>query len=156
MKLGAIFKRGANLFKLGVAARKFRKSTTEDQRHWAQNYLIELLGQSRGLPTKVGQFITMDSGDQGLRESLNNSLEPMHFEEVMELIEKAYGQPWDTIFKKLEKSCKPASLGQVHFGKLKDGTEVAVKVQYPDIASTVEAEMDLMGWLPKVGPVAKW
>ena len=89
MKLGAIFKRGANLFKLGVAARKFRKSTTEDQRHWAQNYLIELLGQSRGLPTKVGQFITMDSGDQGLRESLNNSLEPMHFEEVMELIEKA-------------------------------------------------------------------
>ena len=104
MKLGAIFKRGANLFKLGVAARKFRKSTTEDQRHWAQNYLIELLGQSRGLPTKVGQFITMDSGDQGLRESLNNSLEPMHFEEVMELIEKAYGQPWDTIFKKLEKS----------------------------------------------------
>ena len=71
----------------------------------------------------------------------------MPFEEVVELIEKAYGKPWDMVFKKLEKSCKPASLGQVHFGKLKDGTEVAVKVQYPDIASTVEAEMDLMGWL---------
>jgi predicted unusual protein kinase regulating ubiquinone biosynthesis (AarF/ABC1/UbiB family) len=156
MKFGAIFKRGANLLKLGVAARKLRKSTTEDQHHWAQNYLFELLGQSRGLPTKIGQFITMDSDDQTLRETLNNSLEPMPFEEVVELIEKAYGKPWDTVFKKLEKSCKPASLGQVHFGKLKDGTEVAVKVQYPDIASTVEAEMDLMGWLPKVGPVAKW
>ena len=64
MKLGAIFKRGANLFKLGVAARKLRKSTTEDQHHWAQNYLFELLGQSRGLPTKIGQFITMGFSDQ--------------------------------------------------------------------------------------------
>ena len=156
MKLGAIFKRGANLLKLGSAARKLRKSTTEDQRHWAQHYLVELLGQSRGLPAKIGQFITMDTDDQALRESLNNSLEPMPFEEVAELIEKAYGKPWDTVFKKLEKTCKAASLGQVHFGKLKDGTEVAVKVQYPEIASSVEAEMNIMGWLPKVGPVAKW
>jgi predicted unusual protein kinase regulating ubiquinone biosynthesis (AarF/ABC1/UbiB family) len=156
VKLGAIFKRGANLLKLGVAARKLRKSTTEDQRHWAQHYLVELLGQSRGLPTKVGQFMTMDSDDQALRESLNNSLEPMSFEEVEELISQAYGNSWDTIFKKLEESCKTASLGQVHFGKLKDGTEVAVKVQYPGIANTVEAEMNLMGLLPKVGPVAKW
>ena len=154
MKLGAIVKRGTNLLKLGVAARKLRKSTTEDQRHWAQHYLVELLGQSRGLPTKIGQFMTMDSDDQALRESLNNSLEPMSFEEVEELISQAYGK--STVFKKLEKSCKTASLGQVHFGKLKDGTEVAVKVQYPGIANTVEAEMDLMGWLPKVGPVAKW
>ncbi len=44
----------------------------------------------------------------------------------------------------------------MHFGKLKDGTEVAVKVQYPEIAKGVEAELDIMGWLPKVGPVAKW
>lgn len=107
MKFGAIFKRGANLLKLGVAARKLRKSTTEDQHHWAQNYLFELLGQSRGLPTKIGQFITMDSGDQTLRETRNNSLEPMPFEEVVELIEKAYGKPWDTVFKKLEKSVSP-------------------------------------------------
>lgn len=156
MKFGAIFKRGANLLKLGVAARNLRKSTTEDQRHWAQHYLVEILGQSRGLPAKIGQYMTMDSDDQALRESLNNSLEPIPFEEVLELISSAYGKPWDTVFKKLDKSCKTASLGQVHFGKLKDGTEVAVKVQYPEIAMAVEAEMNLMGWLPKVGPVAKW
>lgn len=156
MKFGAIFKRGANLIKVGMAAKKMHKSTSEDQRHWAQHYLVELLGQSRGLPAKVGQFMTMDGNDQALRESLNNSLEPMPFDEVEEQIQKACGKPWDTIFKKLEKTCKTASLGQVHFGKLKDGTEVAVKVQYPEIATTVEAEMNIMGWLPKVGPVAKW
>jgi predicted unusual protein kinase regulating ubiquinone biosynthesis (AarF/ABC1/UbiB family) len=80
----------------------------------------------------------------------------MSYEEVTELINKAYGQPFDNIFKKLDKSAKAASLGQVHFGTLKDGTEVAVKVQYPEIAKGVEAELDIMGWLPKVGPVAKW
>ena len=156
MKLGTFFKRGANLLKLGLAARKIRRSTTKNQRQWAQNYLVELLGQSRGLPTKIGQFMSMDSDEQSLRESLNNSLEPMPFKEVLALIEKAYGKPWDSIFEKLETSCKTASLGQVHFGKLKDGTEVAVKFQYPDIAGTVKAEMDFMGWLPKLGPVAKW
>ncbi|MBT5869118.1 MAG: AarF/ABC1/UbiB kinase family protein [Nitrospinaceae bacterium] len=156
MKFGAILKRGVNLLKLGVAARKLRKSSTEDQHHWAKHYLVELLGQSRGLPAKVGQFMTMDTEDQALRESLNDSLTPMTYEEVLELIEIAYEKPWGAIFKKLDKNCKTASLGQVHFGKLLDGTEVAVKVQYPEIATAVEAEMNLMGWLPKVGPVAKW
>ncbi len=85
----------------------------------------------------------MDADDRVLRESLNNSLEPLPFEEVAELISNACGKPWDTVFKKLEKSCKTASLGQVHFGKLKDGTGVAVKVQYPEIATAVEAEMNL-------------
>ena len=100
--------------------------------------------------------MTMNSDDLPPRESLNNSMKPLPFEEVVKLVGKAYGKPWYTVFRKLEKSCKTASLGQVHFGKLKDGTEVAVKVQYPEIAREVEGKMNLMGWLPKVGPVSKW
>ena len=34
-----------------------------------------------------------------------------------------------------------ASLGQVHRAKLQDGTEVACKLQYPDMTSTVEADL---------------
>jgi predicted unusual protein kinase regulating ubiquinone biosynthesis (AarF/ABC1/UbiB family) len=148
------FKRGANLLNLGLAARRIKKSTTEDQRQWAKQYLFELLGKSRGLPTKIGQFMSMD--DMSSLESLTNSLDPMPYEEVIELLNNAYGEPYNSIFIKLDKSAKAASLGQVHFGRLKDGTEVAVKVQYPEIAKDVETELDIMGWLPKVGPVAKW
>ena len=148
------FKRGVNLLKLGLAARQIKKSTSDEQRQWAKQYLVELLGKSRGLPTKIGQFMTMD--DPSFRESLTNSLVPMPYEEVTELLDKAYGEPFDTVFKKLDKSAKVASLGQVHFGKLKDGTEVAIKVQYPEIAKGVEAELDIIGWMPKFGPVAKW
>ena len=140
--------------KLVLAVRQIKKSTSEDQRQWAKQYLVELLGKSRGLPTKIGQFMTMD--DESSRESLTNSIVPMPYEEVTQLLGKAYGESFDTVFKKLDKSAKAASLGQVHFGKLKDGTEVAVKIQYPEIAKGVEAELGIMGWLPKVGPVAKW
>jgi predicted unusual protein kinase regulating ubiquinone biosynthesis (AarF/ABC1/UbiB family) len=134
------FKRGANLLKLGLAARQIKKSTTQDQRQWAKHYLFELLGKSRGLPTKIGQFMAME--DQSSRESLTNSIGLMSYEEVTELLNKAYGQPFDSIFKKFDKSAKATSLGQVHFGTLKDGTEVAVKLQYPEIAKGVEAELD--------------
>lgn len=156
MKLAEIFKRGANLLKVVAGARKLRKSTTDDQRYWARHYLVEMLGQSRGLPAKIGQFMTMDTDDQTLREFFHNSLPPMPFEQVTQMISDTYGQDWDCIFKKLEKSAKVASLGQVHFGKLIDGTEVAVKIQYPDIGKSVEAEMGLMARLPRVGPIAKW
>lgn len=154
MKLGALFKRGANLVKLGLAIREVRKSTSEEQHQRAKKYLVELLGKSRGLPTKIGQFMTMGSEDNSLRESLTDAIVPMSYEEVTDLLEEAYGQL--SVFKKLDKQAKTASLGQVHFGKLNDGTEVAVKIQYPEIAGAVESELDIMGWLPKAGPVAKW
>ena len=154
MKLGYLIKRGANLLKLGLAARQIRKSTSEEQHQRAKKYLVELLGKSRGLPTKIGQFITMDSDDHALRESLIDSIVPMPFHEVTEILGLAYGD--SSVFKKLDKEPKVASLGQVHFGTLKDGTEVAVKIQYSEIAGAVESELDIMGWLPKAGPVAKW
>ncbi len=154
MKLGDILKRGANLFKLGLAVREIKKSTSAEQHQRAKKYLVELLGKSRGLPTKIGQFMTMDSDDDSLRESLTDSIAPMPFHEVTDLLEQAYGNT--PVFKRLDKNSITASLGQVHFGKLQDGTEVAVKVQYSGIAGSVESELDIMGWLPKVGPVAKW
>jgi predicted unusual protein kinase regulating ubiquinone biosynthesis (AarF/ABC1/UbiB family) len=156
MKFGAAFNRGANFLKLALAARKLSLSNSEAQRSKSQCYLIELLGKSIGLPSKIGQFLTMDVDSQELRKFLNNSLKPLTFDEVTELICNAYGKPWDRVFKELDKSCKTASLGQVHFGKLEDGTDVAIKVQYPEIVAAIKAEMSFMRWLPKVGPVAKW
>ena len=47
-------------------------------------------------------------------------------------------------------------MGQVHQATLLDGVNVAVKIQYPDIANAVEAEMRLAKLLPGLGPVRRW
>jgi predicted unusual protein kinase regulating ubiquinone biosynthesis (AarF/ABC1/UbiB family) len=156
MKLGSLFKRGANLFKVGRAVHSLKNATDEDKRRWAKKYLVEVLGQSRGLPAKVGQFMTFGKEDQDLKDALDKAITAMPFEQVVSLLKEKYQAPLDSVFKNFDEDCRPASLGQVHFGKLINGMEVAVKVQYPGIADSVEAEMDLMGFLPKVGPVAKW
>ena len=40
-----------------------------------------------------------------------------------------------------------ASLSQVHRARLRDGTEVAVKVQRPDAVRITEADLALLGWI---------
>jgi predicted unusual protein kinase regulating ubiquinone biosynthesis (AarF/ABC1/UbiB family) len=145
-----------NLLKIWNAARHVRGETERDKKDRAKNYLIQVLGQSKGLPAKVGQFMTMGEDDFDLRDSLNEAIEPMAFDKVTGLLDEAYGMSYTKIFKSLEKKAKAASIGQVHFGKLKDDRSVAVKVQYPEIEKTVETELKLLGFLPKVGPAAKW
>lgn len=156
MKFISLIKRGANLLKVGHAVRSLKNATDEDKRRWARNYLVEVLGQSRGLPAKVGQFMTLGKEDQEFKDTLDSALVAMPFDQVVSILEEIYQSPLKSVFRQLDEECRPASLGQVHFGKLKDGGKVAVKVQYPEIAHNVEAEMDLMGWMPKVGPVVKW
>ncbi|PIQ98790.1 MAG: hypothetical protein COV66_12860 [Nitrospinae bacterium CG11_big_fil_rev_8_21_14_0_20_45_15] len=156
MKFISLIKRGANLVKLGNAVREFRRAGSEEKKRWAKNYLTEALGASRGIPAKVGQLMTMDSSDSEQRDILNQSIPPLSIEEVEEVLENGWGAPYSQFLSGLEPVGISASLGQVHFARLKDGREVAVKVQYPGIAKSVEAEMDLMGWLPRVGPVSKW
>ena len=52
------------------------------------------------------------------------------------------GQDWRTKFAAFdEQAAAAASLGQVHRGRLPDGREVACKLQYPDMPSTVDADL---------------
>jgi predicted unusual protein kinase regulating ubiquinone biosynthesis (AarF/ABC1/UbiB family) len=52
------------------------------------------------------------------------------------------GPDWEAKFKTFShEAAAAASLGQVHRATLPDGTEVACKLQYPDMTSTVEADL---------------
>ncbi len=52
------------------------------------------------------------------------------------------GPGWSKHFQEFEKSAThAASLGQVHRAKTEDGLDVACKLQYPDMASAVEADL---------------
>ena len=52
------------------------------------------------------------------------------------------GADWQTRFRDFEKTAaRAASLGQVHRATALDGTALACKLQYPDMASAVEADL---------------
>ena len=52
------------------------------------------------------------------------------------------GPDWEARFKSFEHTASAAaSLGQVHKAVAKDGRQLACKLQYPDMASTVEADL---------------
>jgi predicted unusual protein kinase regulating ubiquinone biosynthesis (AarF/ABC1/UbiB family) len=53
------------------------------------------------------------------------------------------GPDWQAKFQKFDKDASfAASLGQVHHAILPDDREVAAKLQYPDMASALEADLD--------------
>lgn len=156
MNLYNLFKRGLGLVRIGKAVRDMRVTSDAENRKRAQHYLVELLGKSRGLSAKVAQFMTMDGEDPALQDTLDASIPPLSFDEVTEILSNSWQVPWDAVLRSLDKTGRVASLSQVHFGRLRDGREVAVKVQFPDIAESVETELNLFGFLPKVGPVARW
>ena len=62
------------------------------------------------------------------------------------------GPDWQSKFARFEKEAAfAASLGQVHRATLRDGTEVAAKLQYPDMASAMEADLNQLKLIFAVG-----
>jgi predicted unusual protein kinase regulating ubiquinone biosynthesis (AarF/ABC1/UbiB family) len=62
------------------------------------------------------------------------------------------GPDWPAKFQRFDKEASfAASLGQVHHAILPDGREAAVKLQYPDMASALEADLDQLKVVFAVG-----
>lgn len=66
---------------------------------------------------------------------------PMHFSLLREHVRNELGKDPEEIFASFEtKAFAAASLGQVHLARLRTGEQVAVKIQYPGIARTIESD----------------
>ena len=67
---------------------------------------------------------------------------PMSYAFVRRRMAGELGPDWQSRFRTFGKeSAAAASLGQVHRATLPDGADVACKLQYPDMASTVSADL---------------
>lgn len=109
----------------------------------------DVLSRSKGLLMKVGQILsfvdisaavdkTYGEAYQAALASLQSDAEPMEPVLVAAVIESQLGRGPEELF--AEFSSVPmaaASIGQVHAARLHDGTEVAVKVQYPGVADAI-------------------
>jgi ubiquinone biosynthesis protein len=77
--------------------------------------------------------------------SLRDDVKTFPFGEVESILNDEYGRPPGQIFASLdEKPVASASISQVHRAILHDGRVVALKVQRPDIAKVVQADLDII------------
>ena len=109
--------------------------------------LKTILGGLKGPLMKVAQFLS----------TVPDALPVEYAEELAQLQSNAPAMGWNFVRRRMVSELGPdwrarfaefsqtaaaaASLGQVHRATLPDGREVACKLQYPDMTSTVEADL---------------
>ena len=76
---------------------------------------------------------------------LRDDVRSFPFSQVETILSEEYGRPLSQIFASLdERPVASASISQVHRAVLHDGRVVALKVQRPDIAKVVQADLDII------------
>ena len=76
---------------------------------------------------------------------LQDKVPSFSFADVRQIIKKETGQTIDDLFDSFDSEpLASASIGQVHHARLKDGEEVAVKIQRPGIHKIVEVDLEIM------------
>ena len=73
--------------------------------------------------------------------ALRDAAPPMSWDTIHEVLAAEWGRPPEEVLEIETDAVAAASIGQVHRGVLADGREVAVKVQYPGVASAIEADV---------------
>jgi predicted unusual protein kinase regulating ubiquinone biosynthesis (AarF/ABC1/UbiB family) len=109
--------------------------------------LRQALGRSKGPLMKVAQLLSTipDLLPQAYAEEfrkLQAHAPPMGWPFVQRRMRAELGEDWETKFASFEReAAAAASLGQVHRAVAHDGRALACKLQYPDMASAVEADL---------------
>ncbi|MFL5251505.1 MAG: ABC1 kinase family protein [Rhodopila sp.] len=106
-----------------------------------------ILGGLKGPLMKVAQFLStvpdaLPAEYAAELSQLQANAPPMGWNFVRRRMASELGPNWQSRFAEFSHEAgAAASLGQVHRAKLHDGTDVACKLQYPDMPSTVEADL---------------
>jgi predicted unusual protein kinase regulating ubiquinone biosynthesis (AarF/ABC1/UbiB family) len=114
--------------------------------------IVAALGTMKGAAMKLGQVMSfLDVGlvPEQFREEFQHELAKLRdaaptvsFKQMRKVIEEDLEAPIDEVFSWFdEEPIAAASIGQVYKARLEDGREVAVKVQYPGVASAVRADL---------------
>ena len=119
--------------------------------------IVATLCRVRGAALKLGQILSIQDGAvigpelQAIFDRVRESADFMPRWQLEQVMKGDLGPNWKDNFGSF--SMKPfaaASIGQVHRAILRDGTEVAVKVQYPGVAKSIDSDIRNLMTLMKV------
>ena len=113
--------------------------------------LAHRLAGMRGAAMKMGQMLSMESADILPREftdalaTLRDSANRMPRSQVRGVLGREYGKGWEGRFASFDyEPAAAASIGQVHRAVTRDGRELALKIQYPGVAKSIDSDVDNM------------
>lgn len=82
---------------------------------------------------------------------LTDSVTPFPSQEAIAIIEEELKKPLHELFSSFDdEPVAAASIAQVHRATLRDGGEVMVKIQRPNIAKTIERDISVMRWIAEL------
>lgn len=109
--------------------------------------LMQALGGLKGPIMKVGQILAtipdaLPPEYAAAFQELQSNAPPMGWAFVKRRMKSELGPEWEARFQTFgHEAAAAASLGQVHKAVMHDGTHVACKLQYPDMAAAIEADL---------------
>ena len=147
--MNATLKRTAQLGLLARDLAGVRARRPGPARDVARRRLVDRLGLLHGLPQKIGQllaFSEIEASDPVFTKLTEN--EPtLSADAARAEVQRQLGGSLEVFFSAFSPVGISASIGQVHRATLLDGRTVAVKIQHPGIADTVEFDLRALGWL---------
>lgn len=150
MKLvGAGAKIGGNYLKY-YAKKTIKGEVSKEELHQNNaNDVYESLSHLKGSALKVAQMLSMDKNllPRAYTDKFalsQYSAPPMSGPLVVRTFQKSVGRSPYEVFDQFDSQCAAAaSIGQVHKAQ-KDGKELAVKIQYPGIADSIQSDLKMV------------
>jgi predicted unusual protein kinase regulating ubiquinone biosynthesis (AarF/ABC1/UbiB family) len=111
--------------------------------------LATRLSRMRGAAMKLGQLLSLEGQDflpPEMAEALSilrAEADAMPEAQLRRVLARAWGKGWQQRFREFGMTpIAAASIGQVHRAVTTDGRELAVKIQYPGVARSIESDVD--------------
>ncbi len=119
--------------------------------------VADQLSHLRGAAMKLGQMISMDAGDilpDELTRILARVRDRAHHmppAQLQQVLARGWGKDWRRRFARFDATpLAAASIGQVHRAVTPDGRTLAIKVQYPGVRESIDADVDNVATLLRV------
>ncbi|KAJ1522598.1 hypothetical protein ONE63_001779 [Megalurothrips usitatus] len=119
--------------------------------------IVDTLCKVRGAALKIGQILSIQDNSvispqlAAAFERVRQAADFMPLWQVEKVLSKELGHDWRDKLKMFEpQPFAAASIGQVHQAQLPDGRLVAMKIQYPGVAESIESDINNLVSILKV------